>query len=290
MAAQKTEVTEPGIYLMPADVYHADPVPGRSLSSSGVKMLLPPSCPALFKYHRDHPTDDAPAHFDFGHAAHRLVLGAGPKVTFLDFKDWRTNAAKEARDAAHAAGEVPLLEHDRQVIEDMAAALLSHPRAAELFRPGLGLVEQSLFWRDERTGVFCRARLDWLEVQGHIIADDKTTVSAAPERLQRAMYEYGYHTQSAWYLRAVKGVNYAGRYDSTGTAYVLVAQEKTPPYLVTVAEPTTMALRIGEDNCRKALELYRRCAERNEWPGYSSDIEYLSLPAWVENAYIRESE
>jgi len=37
-------ITEPGVYALPADVYHADPVAGGSLSSSGAKKLL--ACPA----------------------------------------------------------------------------------------------------------------------------------------------------------------------------------------------------------------------------------------------------
>ncbi|MBO0827768.1 MAG: hypothetical protein J2P24_08300 [Streptosporangiales bacterium] len=48
-------ITEPGVYNLPAAVYHADPVPGGSLSQSGAKKLLPPSCPALYRYWADHP-------------------------------------------------------------------------------------------------------------------------------------------------------------------------------------------------------------------------------------------
>ena len=45
-----------GVYDgMDEDAYHADPVPGGSLSASGAKLLLPPSCPALYHYRRDHP-------------------------------------------------------------------------------------------------------------------------------------------------------------------------------------------------------------------------------------------
>jgi hypothetical protein len=76
-----TVITQPGVYDLPADVYHADPVPaelGGSLSSSGAKLLLPPSCPAIYQWARTHPTySDA---FDFGHAAHKKVLGAGAEI------------------------------------------------------------------------------------------------------------------------------------------------------------------------------------------------------------------
>jgi hypothetical protein len=48
-------ITEPGVYDIAEDHYHADPVPGGSLSNSGAKKLLPPSCPAKFAYEREHP-------------------------------------------------------------------------------------------------------------------------------------------------------------------------------------------------------------------------------------------
>ncbi|MGW9447058.1 hypothetical protein, partial [Bacillus mobilis] len=48
-------ITRPGVYDgIPEAVYHRDPVPGGSLSSSGARKLLAPSCPALFKYDQEH--------------------------------------------------------------------------------------------------------------------------------------------------------------------------------------------------------------------------------------------
>ncbi len=75
----------PGVYDdLPAEYYHADP----ALSASGMKLLLDPGCPALYRYERDHPQPPK-ATFDFGHAAHRLVLGDGAKLRVLDYDDWR---------------------------------------------------------------------------------------------------------------------------------------------------------------------------------------------------------
>ena len=55
---------QPGVYEMDEATYHQDPVPGGSLSASGAKLLLPPSCPALYAWRRDHPK--VSAEFDFG--------------------------------------------------------------------------------------------------------------------------------------------------------------------------------------------------------------------------------
>src|SRR3954471_5458063 len=105
-------VTEPGVYPdIPELAYHADCVSEGSLSCSGAKKLLPPSCPALFKWERENPPPPK-RQFDFGHAAHKLVLGVGPELVGVDAPDWRTNAAKAQRDEARARGAVPLLVHE----------------------------------------------------------------------------------------------------------------------------------------------------------------------------------
>lgn len=274
-----------GVYDMPADVYHADPVPGGSLSSSGARALLPPSCPARFRYDTDHPRTPTRT-FDLGHAAHKLVLGVGPELAPVDADDWRTKAAREARDEAHTAGHVPLLVAEHEQVQAMATALREHPIAGALLAPDRGRPEQALFAQDPRTGVWLRALLDWLPNPGGprlIVADYKTTRSAAPADLERAVYDYGYHQQGAWYADLVRLLGLAEQ-----VAFVLVAQEKTPPYLVTVAEPDAMALRIGRHLNRQAIDLYRRCVDTGRWPGYADDVALVGLPAWVERTYLQE--
>lgn len=276
---------EPGVYTMPSETYHADPVPGGSLSSSGARKLLPPSCPARFRWETDHPPTSK-AVYDFGHAAHTLVLGAGPEIAVIHADDWRTKAAKNARDAAHAAGLVPLLDCDYAVVQAMAAALAAHPAARALFDPSAGSPEQSLFWRDERTGITRRGRLDWLPDAGSgrlIIPDYKTCRSADLASIAKAIHSYGYHCQAAWYRDAVMAVGHAD-----DAAFVFVFQEKEPPYLVTVVEPDLVALRLGAALNRKAIDIYVECVESGRWPGYSDDVELISLPPWAEARYIEE--
>jgi hypothetical protein len=279
------QITAPGVFDIPDAAYHADPVPGGSLSSSGARKLLPPSCPALFRYERDNPP--APRReFDFGHAAHKLVLGEGPELVVVDADDWRAKAAKEQRDAAHDDGLVPLLRHEHQQVVAMADALRRHPMAAALFLPGSGNPEQSLAWIDQPTGIWRRARLDWLPNTGTsrlIVPDYKTCKSAAPDHLQRDIHNYGYHQQAAWYL---DGIHALGLADDA--AFVFVCQEKTPPYLVTVAQPDSVALRIGRHLNRQAIDIYRDCVATGHWPSYSDDVALISLPGWVENRYSNE--
>ncbi|HWB35670.1 MAG TPA: PD-(D/E)XK nuclease-like domain-containing protein, partial [Rugosimonospora sp.] len=226
-------ITEPGVYQIPEDDYHADPVIGGSLSSTGARKLLPPSCPALYRHWADNP-EQTSKEFDVGHAAHAQVLGTGPEIAVLDYDSWRTNAVKADAEEARAAGKVPLLAKEHAPLAGMVAALRAHPWTSQILAPGTGVAEQTLIWRDGESGVWCRARLDHIHHRQPgrrlVVVDYKTTVSAAPEDLDRTIYRYGYHVQAAHYLDAVQALGLA----PDGVLYLLIFQEKTAPYLPTV--------------------------------------------------------
>jgi hypothetical protein len=282
---ERTVITDEGVYDIPAEDYHADPVPGGSLSSTGARRLLPPSCPALFR-HEQLNGRPAKRELDLGQAAHTLVLGSGPELVKVEASDWRTNKAKDAAREARERGAVPLLAAEYDTVQAMAEALYAHPVARALFNPDRGLPEQSLFWRDPFTPTWLRARLDWLpdpDGPGRLIIPDyKTTRCAAPQELPRSVHAYGYHQQSAWYQDGAYRLGL-----SEDVAFVFVFQEKTAPYLVSVVELDALAVRIGRDLNRQAIDLYAECARTGVWPGYSGDVESVPLPVWVERAYER---
>lgn len=272
-------ITEPGAYDIPAGAYHADPVPGGSLSSSGARKLLPPSCPAKFAYEREHGGEQRPE-FDIGTAAHKLVLGAGPKLVRIGAKDWRTDKAQEKRGEAYEQGSVPLLAADYDHVHGMAEALCRDDLARVLLKPEHGRPEQAIFWQDTDTGIWRRALVDWLPTASYgppTVVDYKTTASADPDAIRKSVHRYGYHQQATWYLDAVESLGYPD-----DTTFKLIFQEKAPPYLITVVELDNASLRVGDARNRRAIEIYRDCAAAGIWPGYSTDIEVISLPAWAE--------
>ena len=64
-------ITAPGIYEMPADIYHADPCPEPSLSSTGARTLAN-GTPATYWHERQNPKQKRV--FDIGTAGHLMVL------------------------------------------------------------------------------------------------------------------------------------------------------------------------------------------------------------------------
>jgi hypothetical protein len=280
-----TVITEPGVYEMSNEDYQADPVPDGSLSRSGARALLPPSCPALFAYQREHGRPPK-AEFDFGHVAHRFVLGAGDDVVIIKRERWDTNEVKAQVAEARAAGKIPMRQSGYDVARQMADALLNHKDAAALFDPAAGTPERSLFWRDEEEPVWLRIRLDWLPAPtgGRMnLPDYKTCVRADRESAEKAMYQHGYHMQGDWAKAGVRALGLARDIE-----WLLVFQEKDPPYLVSVYQPDSVAMRIAAWKNRRAIQIYADCVKAGAWPGYSDGPQLLRLPGWAEARELQE--
>lgn len=280
------QIREPGVYSwMSHDVYHADPVPGGSLSRTGAQLLLPPSCPALFEWNLMHPPPPKP-HFDLGIAAHHLVLGVGPELVHVPTDSWaptgpgnKTRVTK-LRDEAHARNAVPLKTPDWERVHAMADALRQHPEASRLLDTSYGgKPEQAMFWVDEETGVWRRSLVDWLPpkpVRGRMLVPDyKTTHSAHQETWVKSAGDYGYDMQAVWIRDAVREL--LGVEDAL---VVFILQDKNPPYLVSIAHLDERAEERGQLRNRRALELYAECKKTGVWPGYQT-IKKVDLPTYT---------
>lgn len=267
-----------------ADDYHADTT---SISSTGLRALLNPGCPAQFKYDRDNPS--APKReFDIGHAAHKLVLGEGEEIVVTEYDDWRTKAARGERDEIRAAGAVPLLFHEGEQVQAMADAIQKHPQAGPLFMAGNGIPERSIYWTHPETGVRVRVRPDWLMVRPDVtlVVDLKTAADASPDGFSKSIESYSYHQQGALYLDGVEAAGLAPE----GARFLFVVQSKKAPYLVTVRELKDQDQDIGRGRNEAALRIYRDCVANDEWPDWTGPVDQIpqiGMPSW---ATIRQAE
>lgn len=260
------------------DMPHTDYLAAHDwLSASGIKRLIPPSTPAHFKAAQG--VEEHKPAFDFGKAAHARVLGVGETVVVVDADDWRSKAARDARDAAYEQGKVPILARDNAVIDGMAASLGAHPVAPLLF--ATGEPEVSAFWTDSATGVRCRARFDWLpeKVEGRrlIVPDLKTAATAAPSEFAKAAARFGYYAQQEHYRDALMALGI-----DADPAFVFVVIEKEAPYLVTVAQFVVPGdVRLARAAVDRARRVFAECTATDTWPGYPTGINDLSLPGWL---------
>lgn len=251
--------------------YHARP----ELSSTEARLLL--TSPAKYRYRKDNPPliDDSPK-FDIGKAVHAKVLGAGADVVVVDADDWRTKAAREARQEARDAGKAPLLTREFEAVNAMAESVLQHPTArALLSQPGHA--EASLFTTVDDVPV--RARFDSLPDRTErrtVAVDLKSTIDASLRAFEKSVANYQYDVQAAWYLDA-----YAEITGDTEAAFVFVAVEKEPPYLTAVHQLPLVWMEMGYTKAKRAREIYAECVTSNVWPGYPNDVQLLTPPTWT---------
>jgi hypothetical protein len=225
----------------------------------------------LFNYE---PPPDAQV-FDIGTVAHALLLEGDDRAAVIDAEDWRTKAAKEARDAAREAGKIPLLPDQHAAVRDMLQAAHDYIERTDL--RGIfsrGKPEQSLIWKD--TGVWCRARLDWLTDDRSVILDYKTTGADGPgEFIRRNLITHGYDTQAVFYPRGL------GALGHRGARFLFLVQESFAPFMCYLVEPAESMVELATHKISRALPLWRDCLGSNRWPGYSTDVHQADAPMWA---------
>lgn len=264
-------VREPGVFLdMPEGVYHADPCPDGSMSSSMAKALTT-STPAHLRGARRKSSQA----LTLGTLMHECVLRDGDRVEVLDFKDRRSKAYADSAAELEAAGKVPVLASEMADAKDAATVLAKHPVAGLALRHGAGDPEVSGFTR-HHSGLMLRARADYLRSGQGLIVDYKTTsVGASLRDFTKSAHRWGYHQQDAWYS-AVFGA-LLGR----EITFVFVVQEATPPYEIAVYQYGDEERHVGHQLNEKAIETYNHCRESGSWPGYPHEVQQLTLPKWA---------
>lgn len=273
------ETTAPSIeHVMrggiPEAQYHADK---RSLSFSGAKLLLPPSNPRKFREYRDNPPKPK-REYDFGHLVHKLILKEGNEIVPIDAPDFRTKAAREARDEAHAADKVPVLLSELERAQIIAQQVHQHPAAGPLLQRGHP--EMSLYAQDPLTGVELRGRIDWLTLYLDRLTavEVKTSTTAEPEEFSRKGGGLRYHMQGAWYLDLLIALKI-----DPDPAFVTIVLEKDAPFCLSVVKWDAEAIHEGRRRKREAIDIYARCVERSAWPSWPNNdtVQQISLPPWM---------
>lgn len=242
----------------------------RALSASGIWALadVNEGCPLKFWLQSPWNPDREPfnaSHFDIGKSAHLAVLEPdriAEQIVLHGFDDYRTAAAKMARDEAYVAGKIPLKPAEWALVEGMHRGIMADPIARGAFT-GEGEVEVTALWTDPCYGVPCKARADRVLDDGRILVDLKTARSAHPLGFSRALWEHGYFARAAWYLDGWEA--------ATGhrpEEYWFVVVESKPPHLTAVHKLPEKDLEWGRIVSRMAVATFANCMARGEWPGY----------------------
>ena len=245
--------------------------------SSGVCHTLLSQSPAHARYSQTHHHELSTA-MDLGTIAHQVLLeGSEDRIAVVDAEDWRTKAAREARDLARLRGATPILEKDMGRVREMAEMAREYIAAseiAEIFKRGKP--EQTMLW--EENGVACKARPDWLADDNSVIVHFKTVGrSAEPGSfIYGTMTSMGYDIALAFYERGMRAI--AG-YGSPLRSMIL-AQETAQPYACSLVALSTAWMEMASVKVERGISLWSECLHSGQWPAYSSRICYAEPRSW----------
>jgi hypothetical protein len=216
-----------------------------------------------------------------GQAVHCAVLEperfltdytAAPKV------DKRTKAGKArwVEFELQSKGKAILSPDDHDVCMGISRAISKHKAISSIVE-AQGNTEVSIVW-ESPIGAICKSRLD-KQLEDKIVVDLKTSRDASPEGFMKAIAQYSYHRQAAFYLDAAQA-----------NTFLFVVIEKTPPFGAAVYRPDDEMIECGRREYGLLLETYKNCVDSNTWPGYPEQVIDIGLPAWKAFQEERQQE
>lgn len=178
---------------------------------------------------------------------------------------------------AENAGRLVITHDQRETALRQAESVRRLPDVAEAL--AAGRPEVSAYWIDPDTGVLCRCRPDWVHPAGDngvILLDVKTYSDASPAEFARQVARKRYDVQAAFYtdgFARASGLNVL--------AFVFVAVETEYPFSSSAVMLDEDSLDAGRRKYRSDLARYAQCLRSDVWPGYSTEIQVVRLPAWA---------
>lgn len=256
---------------MSSEAYHA----ASGVSRSMLEWMASPKTPAHFKakyIDKLIPDEETPA-LVMGTLAHRCILEPDTMEGAFHVKpegmNFSTKEGKAWRDEHE--GKPIIATDNANAIIGMRDSVWRHAKAAAILKASE--FERSAFAADN--GLLLKARFDALPKIGNVIADLKTCESADLESVEKAMFNYGYFRQAAFYLRVANLLGLKRDF------FVFIFVEKSPPYAVACYTPADVVLEAGEMMVSRDLQLLRNCYAEDRWPGYSDAIEPCALPQYA---------
>lgn len=215
-----------------------------------------------------------------GTLVHRFVLESERALDHLVCRpivngvemDFRSKEGKAWRDEQLAAGRSIITRQERDDIFGMVASILRNPDARRLIDKAFN-TEVSMF-ADWQGKVQRKCRLDLL-TPGNVIPDIKTTEDARKFQFSRAIGNFKYFQQAAYYIDICRSLGVEKE------AVVFIAVEKSAPYAVKCWQLDNLDVVAGREHYTRLLNQFVECLHSDEWPAYTPGIEIISAPIYA---------
>ena len=247
----------------------------EGISSTELKKIM--KSPMHYRHWKDNPEESDTLPLLLGRASHKYVLETYDfynEFAVAPFCDRRTKEGKAQwlLFCDQNEGKDIITQEQFEQIDAMRTSAYATPFVSKLLS---GEKELSFWGVDEETGLKIKCRPDCItEWNGnHILIDYKTASDVENMKFYKDSIKFGYDLQLAMYRDILK--------QNTGLDYevVIIAQEKTAPYVTNVFQLSENYLENGRKLYKEKLKVYKECAETDNWYGYMKDgISILGQP------------
>jgi hypothetical protein len=254
---------------MTNEEYHAH----HAISSSDVKMVHGKSLA-----HWQGAERKEKAAWDLGTSVHAMLLEPEKNLVRCGPETRRGNDWKVMQELAKADGAVLLPAADYELAHRMAASVRANAMAARLLSDPDLITEASFFCTDPAFELELKCRPDGFIPSKGIVFDVKTCQDASPRGFARAVRQFGYDVQAAFYLDVL------AMCEQPAEKFIFICVEKDAPHCVGIHELTPEYLIWAERQVLGTLGMMAIAAEDGQhdtgWP----TVNVIDLPLWLDEA------
>lgn len=183
----------------------------------------------------------------------------------------------EAAEAEHP-DRIVLAETWADDIAGMVASIKRHPKASKLLALPTER-EATVVWDDPDIGVRCKMRIDRL-YPGVGCVDWKTCSDFSKAGIGRAIANFAYHMQAAWYIR---GMHIGLGIEQPDFGFVFV--DSSYPYEVAVVDLPPETIEQGWAECLIAADRWKKWTATGHAPCRCEGVMTVGLPGWAQEPY-----
>lgn len=255
---------------------------------SQAKVLLT-DCPAELKHQMDRGRVATRA-MDAGSLLDYLVFGQDQKYEIVDARDkngdvvtdWRTDAAKGAREEVAALGKLAVLQHEYDAANESATRIMV--RLYELQGRSRMFMQPTVQWQSE-LGVECEGTPDvvFIDTVTHPdfatlirVVDVKRTTAINPLGLKRQIQAMCWDVQAAAYKEAATEHAYQQMESGTVTnliyqGHTILACQSGGREAIRAYPLSEVSMELGRRRWEKAQKQWQECLASDYWPDYPED-------------------
>lgn len=158
-------------------------------------------------------------------------------------------------------------------VQIMAEKAFRIAKRTDFFNSGYS--ELSFFWIDEKTGLKCKCRPDWINFDEKIILDYKSSKDHRPKEFAKSVANFGYHISQAFYQSGVSSLT------GEDFDFFFIVVNSSAPFEVAFYSLKDLSIKEGE---YKVEELLSKILKSEE----EIIHEDIDLPFWAITKFDKE--